>query len=78
MSGEHYISKTVLDAISSSGAVQIGGVPWLSHQTLQSIGIKSLVSKILCETHNSGLSQLDSVAGILFRTLDAADKNPSD
>ena len=78
ISREHYISKTVLEAISSSGAVQIGGLPWQSHQTLQNIGIKSLASKILCETHNSGLSQLDSVAGMLFQTLDAADKNPSD
>lgn len=77
MSREHYISKTVLEAISSSGAVQIGGLPWQSHQTMQSIGIQSLVSNILCETHNSGLSQLDSVAGMLFRTLDAADKNPA-
>lgn len=78
ISREHYISKTVLDAISSSGAVQIGGLRWQPIETLQEIANQSLTSKILCETHNSGLSDLDSVAGMLFRTLDAADKNPSD
>ena len=56
---------------------QIGGLPWQPTQTLQSIGIQSLQSKILCGAHNSGLSNLDIVAGNLFRTLDAVDKNPS-
>ncbi len=74
ISGEHYISKTVLEAISPSGTTQIGGLPWQQAKTMQSIGISSLVSNILCETHNSGLSKLDSEAGKFFRALDAADK----
>jgi len=77
ISKEHYISKTVLKALSSNGGFQIGGLPWQPDQTLQSIGIESLVSKILCETHNSSLSPLDTVAGQLFRVIDSADKSPA-
>ncbi len=77
ISREHYISATVLKALAgSNGTAQIGGLPWQPAQTLQSIGVQSLQSKILCETHNSGLGALDNVAGRLFRTLNAADKNP--
>jgi hypothetical protein len=77
ISGEHYISKTLLEAISADGTVQIGGLPWQPQQTLQKIGIGSLVSNVLCETHNSGLSSLDDVAGKVFRAVDAADKRPA-
>jgi len=77
ISGEHYISETVLEAIGSNGSVQIGGLPWQTQQTLQSIGIRSLVSNVLCATHNSGLSGLDNAAGAFFRAVDAADKRPA-
>jgi hypothetical protein len=76
ISGEHYISRPLLQAISGDGTVQIGGLPWQPQQTLQKIGIGSLVSNVLCETHNSGLSSLDDVAGKFFRAVDAADKRP--
>lgn len=72
LTGEHYISRTVLEAMGSD--TKIGGLRWQPEQTLQSIGIGSLVAKILCETHNSGLSDLDTCAGKLFRAIDAADK----
>lgn len=77
LSGEHYISRTLLEAISSDGGVQIGGLPWQPEQTLQKIGISSLVSNVLCATHNSGLSNLDDAAGEFFRAIDAADKRPA-
>lgn len=77
VSREHYISETVLRAIGSNGNVQIGGLPWQPQQALQSIGIRSLVSNVLCETHNSGLSGLDEAAGAFFRAVDAADKRPA-
>jgi len=78
ISGEHYISRTVLEAISPNGTTQIGGLPWQTPQTLQSIRIGALVSNILCETHNSALSKLDSAAGAFFRALDSADKRPQE
>ena len=76
ISGEHYISATVLNAISGTGNVQIGGLPFQPKQTLQCFGIKSLISNILCETHNSALSELDNMAGEFFQVIDAADKRP--
>lgn len=63
--------------MSGSATVQVGGLRWQPAQTLQSIGIQSLVSKILCESHNAELSPLDAVAGTLFRALNAADKAPT-
>lgn len=77
VSAEHYISKTVLKGISGNGSVQIGGLPWQPKQKLQSIGIQSLVSNVLCETHNRRLTGLDSAAGTFFRAVDAADKRPA-
>lgn len=77
-SREHYISETVLRAIDGGdGYIQIGGFPWQPKQVLQTFGIQSLVSRVLCEAHNSRLSSLDSEAGTLFRAIDAADKRPS-
>lgn len=76
ISREHYISATVLSAISPSGNIRIGGLPWQPKKQLQNIGIQSLQSKILCEKHNAGLTSLDSAAGALIRILDDIDKNP--
>lgn len=77
ITGEHYISKTVLEALGHNGCVEIGGLPWLPDQTIKKIGIGSLVSNMLCDVHNSALSYLDSEAGKFFRVLIAADKQPA-
>jgi len=77
ISGEHYISRTVLDAIGGGGAVHIGGLAWQPPDTVQTIGINALVSKVLCEKHNAGLSPLDKTAGRLFRAIDGVDKRPA-
>jgi len=75
ITGEHYISRTLLEAISNNGTVQIGGLPWQESGILEKRGIGALVSNVLCESHNSGLSDLDSAAGKLFRDLNTADKD---
>lgn len=75
ISREHYISAVVLRTIGAEEGFKVGGLRWQPEQTLQRIGIKSLQSKILCESHNRSLSPLDKVAGELFSTLDAIDKN---
>ncbi|MFC7049220.1 hypothetical protein [Emcibacter nanhaiensis] len=74
---EHYISNVVLQNINVNEGMVIGGLPWQPQNSLQKIGIASLQSKILCERHNSSLSEMDSVAGKLFSTLDNIDKSPS-
>lgn len=77
LSREHYISRTVLEALGRHGGVTIGGLPWQPPNTLQEFGIQSLVAKILCDKHNSGLTEHDAVAGTAFRMLDAVDKDPA-
>jgi hypothetical protein len=52
ITGEHYISRTVLDAIGTD-SIQIGGLRWQPEEELQQIGISALVSNILCGGHNS-------------------------
>ena len=76
ISREHYISANLLRANNDGRTAKIGGLRWQPNDTLQDIGISSLQSKILCETHNVQLSDLDTLAGSFFRVLNAADKNP--
>jgi hypothetical protein len=67
MSGEHYISKSVLAEIGNT--VYLGGVLWLVPDTQKVVGINSMTANILCARHNSSLSPLDEHAGKFMRTL---------
>jgi hypothetical protein len=68
LSAEHYMSRSVLEAIGTS-AVAIDGAPWLSPGERRAISIDRLTAKILCSRHNSALSPLDSAAGEFFKKL---------
>ncbi len=63
-SREHYIS----DGIFDSESVTAIGLSWCRHEPL-TIGMKSAVAKILCEKHNSDLSDFDAEAAKLSRFL---------
>jgi hypothetical protein len=65
ISGEHYISYSVLKQLGSN--VALGGVPW-SEQPI-SIPTKQVTGKILCKRHNESLSSLDATAGKLFEAI---------
>ncbi len=67
ISAEHYHSKTILEALGKT--VAIDGAPWLPKGESREIGINNVKSKILCSRHNSNLSDLDSEAGRFFRKL---------
>ena len=71
LSAEHYISKSVLQAIGTT--VAVSGVPWpsLPGGEEKEIGINRLTARILCGRHNSALSPLDSAAGAFFEKLQA-------
>lgn len=77
ISREHYISRTVLEQIGG-GSVRIGGLDWQPEKELQSVGVDALTAKILCEEHNSSLSDLDAEAGRFFQTIHQIDKQPLD
>jgi hypothetical protein len=73
LSAEHYISRSVLEAIGPT--VAISGVPWLPDGAEKEIGINNLTAKILCSRHNSALWPLDSAVGAFFKKLQAIEVN---
>jgi hypothetical protein len=67
LSAEHYMSRSVLEALGNT--VAIGGVPWLPLGERREIGINKLTAKILCRRHNAALSALDSAGGEFARRV---------
>jgi hypothetical protein len=68
ISGEHYVSRTVLEQLSEP-AVAIDGVHWLAPGERKVVGINNLTANILCRRHNSALSILDTEAGRFLRMI---------
>jgi len=64
---EHLVSKSILPAPS----VEVMGFPYCEATTKQ-IGTNSLVSHILCKTHNNALSELDTAAMTATATVKEA------
>lgn len=62
ISGEHYVSESVLLAIAPDGFIAVAGHSWQTPNSFQGIGVKGLQSNILCTHHNSKLSDLDQEA----------------
>ncbi len=66
ISGEHWISENILKCIEPIGPIIIGGLPWVAPGECQSLPIEGMQSKVLCESHNHALSDLDRTAGRFF------------
>jgi hypothetical protein len=64
MSREHTVSQCLFD----DEAITVRGLPWCLDEA-KTVGLSSLVRKILCKKHNSGLSELDSAALNAFNAL---------
>lgn len=76
ISGEHYISKSLLKLISKhKNTVEISGLPWIPRGHLRTIGISSLVSNILCDAHNPKLSPLDAEVQEFVSSIFSIDEN---
>ncbi len=76
ISGEHYLSNKLLNVIEQQNkTIDIAGLSWLPKEKIQSIGKANLVSNILCITHNSSLSDLDSSIGDFVFFISEIDKN---
>ncbi|WP_155847655.1 hypothetical protein [Asticcacaulis benevestitus] len=69
ISGEHLISESVMDILSSEGEFTISGTPWLKPNEVKAVGFKSLTANCLCQRHNSALSPLDAAAKDFFSAL---------
>src|SRR5713226_1257202 len=58
ITGEHYISKCMWQG----DEVKVVGSPWHAAEP-RTIPLKAFVANILCEGHNSGLSEVDAEGG---------------
>lgn len=75
MSGEHYVSKSILELVENRGgrkskSVRVSGLSFQRLGALQQLGIASMVSNILCKAHNSRLSSLDDAGKAMFTAMD--------
>ena len=73
ISGEHYISRTVLESMETADGVQVTGLRWQKQQVPQWISPGALTANILCKRHNEALSPLDAQAGRLIRAITTFD-----
>jgi hypothetical protein len=64
LSREH----TVSECLFRNGTVTVKGLEWCSDEP-KTIGVDNLTRKILCQTHNSRLSELDSEALKCFEAI---------
>lgn len=68
ISGEHYISASVLKHLSGSN-VMLHGAHWLAQNETKILPVAALKAKILCKRHNEAVAGLDAMAGKFFSTL---------
>ena len=69
ISGEHLISKALMQVLRGDGDFTISGLPWLDVGVEKKVGLNSLTAKCLCRRHNAALSPLDSVAALFVSAL---------
>lgn len=67
ISGEHYISKSVLSALGDT--IVCSGMPWQRKGESATYGKNSLTANVLCQRHNTALSPIDLAAERFFRDL---------
>jgi hypothetical protein len=67
LSGEHLVSEAVLRVLGDQ-EVQVSGFAWLKGAK-KNLTFASLTAKCLCTSHNSALSDIDSVGGKFFAAI---------
>jgi hypothetical protein len=74
ISSEHFISRNLLERIELDGKTLIAGLRWQESQTFNSIPTDGVAANVLCEAHNSRLSELDSSIGKFVDDVARTDK----
>jgi hypothetical protein len=74
ISKEHFISEVLLRRIELDGLSMVAGLAWQSPQTFNKIATKGLASNILCDRHNSRLSNLDTKIGRFVDDIRSIDR----
>jgi hypothetical protein len=75
ITGEHYISKTLLRQVEKDGTAKIAGLKWQVPQQWNIIFISRLIANMLCKRHNNALSPLDEAIGYFFQALQDYDNS---
>jgi hypothetical protein len=70
MTREHFISKNILDKVTTNTLRFEHAGHFFDGQETVEIGIDSFSAKVLCDKHNSALSDLDAAAGAAFSTIE--------
>jgi hypothetical protein len=83
MSGEHYISKGILELVENlpgqkSKSVRAFGLAFQKPGVEQHFGVTSLVGNILCELHNGLLSPFDAAGKDMFLAMAALNSAAGD
>jgi hypothetical protein len=69
LSGEHFISETVLSIINPK-TLRVSGAAWIPPDETRDVPPRALQANILCNRHNDAAwSALDAMAGKFFRAL---------
>jgi hypothetical protein len=71
ISKEHFISRNILEKITSSTLKIENAAHFFGGKSTLKIGIDAFASKVLCDHHNSALSSLDTVAGLAFARIES-------
>lgn len=75
MTKEHFISRNILEKVATSTLRFENAGHFFGGQQTVEIGIDSFSAKVLCDKHNSALSDLDTAAGAAFSTIEALAKD---
>lgn len=72
---EHFISRNILEKITSSTLKIENSAHFFGGRHLTEIGIDAFSSKVLCDAHNSALTDLDAAAGLAFSRIEMLAKD---
>ncbi len=75
ISGEHFFSHSILEVFFPDRIIDLSGPKWLPKGETKRISINSFSSNILCENHNSLLSNLDESMKNFISNLLRPNKN---
>lgn len=65
LSDEHLVSQSLF---AGEDLVRVSNFGWCMNET-KTIGLSSLTARILCQTHNNALSEVDAAGGRAFATF---------
>ncbi len=72
---EHFVSRNILERLTTKTLKFEGAGHFFGGKDVVEIGIDAFSARVLCDTHNSALSDLDDAAGRAFTTIEALSRD---